>query len=81
MKTDRCEMKIKDGWASLKIDDAIGLNPDILKRCIECHGKVRAHRASTNGMRAHFEHVDAHSGCSLGDSFTGKETLHPKALT
>lgn len=33
--------------------------------CIECGERVRVHRASKNGMAAHFEHIDGNESCSL----------------
>ena len=82
MENDLCEMQIKGGWGPIAVSDALELNPALLKRCLECHGQVRAHRASNNGMKAHFEHIEAHPGCSrsTGVAFSGKSTPHPKAM-
>ena len=81
MEIDACEMKTRDGWSYLTIDQALELNPELPKRCPECHGAVRAHRQSNNGMRAHFEHLEAHSGCSLKPrTFSGKRSMHPDAF-
>jgi hypothetical protein len=78
---DLCELKTKDGWARLDIHQALALNPELSKRCPECHGAVRAHKASNNGMRAHFEHIISHAGCSLKPkTFSGIKSMHPDAL-
>jgi hypothetical protein len=83
MENDTCELKIGDEWAPLRVDAALGINSERVKRCPECHGRVRAHKASVDGMRAHFEHFEAHAGCSRSRSvpFIGISTIHPKAIS
>lgn len=77
-----CELKLKDGWTAIPIDKALSLHPERLLRCPECYGRVRAHKASEDGvMRAHFEHRIGHDGCSLGHYFKGTKSRHPRALT
>ncbi|MFG1221667.1 hypothetical protein [Xanthobacter wiegelii] len=78
-----CEIKSKGAWVPLPIEDALKLDGSIIKRCPQCHGRVRAHKQSNNGMRAHFEHFEAHPGCSRsrGARFLGKETFHPSAVS
>lgn len=78
-----CEVKVGKKWVTVSIDRALGLHPDRVKRCPECHGKVRAHKAGVDGMRAHFEHFIAHDGCSRSRSvkFSGASTTHPRPLT
>ena len=81
-KAETCEMRVRDDWVVITLDDALSqFDPSRLKRCIECHGQVRAHRQGTNGMAAHFEHMVRHDGCSLGNSFDGTKSLHRGALT
>ena len=83
MEIDTCEVKVGKDWVVITIDKALELHPDRIKRCPECHGKVRAHKTSVDGMRAHFEHFDAHAGCSRsrGVRFSGRSTRHPKAIS
>jgi len=82
MDKDYCEANYGNGWMLLSIEGALELNPETPKRCPECHGAVRAHKASVNGMRPHFEHLEAHEGCtrSRGVSFSGRSTPHPNPL-
>jgi hypothetical protein len=63
------------------LNDALGRDSGTLKRCVDCDGRVRAHKQANNGMRAHFEHIHAHAGCSLGACFNGDRTPHPQSLT
>lgn len=50
-------------------------------RCVECHGQVRAHKASDN-QPAHFEHLEMHPGCSLiPQTFDGVRREHRKPLS
>lgn len=44
-------------------------------RCIECKEPVRPHRASVNGMAAHFEHLDGNPSCSRSDARRGLKPL------
>jgi hypothetical protein len=76
-----CEVKVKGAWLSVTIDKALGLHPERVLRCPECHGRVRAHNASEDGgMRAHFEHRVGHEGCSRGHYFKGHSSPHPRRL-
>ena len=34
-------------------------------KCVECNKPVRAHKESSNGMAAHFEHFERNPDCSL----------------
>jgi hypothetical protein len=83
MEADSCKAKVHGTWTSITIDEALGAYADYLKRCPECHGRVRAHRRAKNGMRAHFEHHRAHAGCSLsrGVPFSGHHSIHPEAIS
>jgi len=74
-----CEVKVWGDWKRLTLDQALELDPSHLKRCPECHGQVRLHKASIDGMVVHFEHYERNQGCSLGDCFDGNPKLHPLA--
>lgn len=43
---DECEIKIGGRWTVVDIDDALRSYRDEIKRCPECHGRVRAHKAA-----------------------------------
>ena len=80
-KAEACEMRVRGQWVTIPLDDALDkYDASREKRCIECHGAVRAHREGDNGMRAHFEHLDKHEGCSRGNYFNGTKMPHRKAL-
>ncbi len=80
-----CEVREgSDDWLFVTVEDVIERRNrgDIKfdKRCVECHGRVRAHKAGVWGA-AHFEHMQRHSGCSLGDNYDGKgKRIHPDAI-
>ncbi|RVI86469.1 hypothetical protein CN190_14430 [Sinorhizobium meliloti] len=74
-------MKVRGVWTTISIEDALRLDASRTKRCVECHGQVRAHGSGQNGMRAHFEHFRRHEGCSKSDAFSGARSRHPKALS
>src|ERR1043166_908395 len=76
---DTCEMKRRGEWILISIDEALDRHSDKVMRCPACHGRVKAHHASNNGMRAYFEHYDAHPGCPRGSSYIGTPSPHPKA--
>ena len=82
-KNDTCEVKVGAIWVAVTLDKALALHPDRIKRCVECHGGVRAHKTAVNGMQPHFEHFDAHPGCSRSRSvkFSGISRLHPRAVS
>lgn len=64
----------------LKVSIALDMPFKPALRCIECHGPVKPHKQGINGMRAHFEHLVGHPGCSLGTYFDGHKRPHPDAL-
>jgi hypothetical protein len=68
---DSCEMKRRGEWVRITIEDALNRHSDKRMRCPACHGRVKAIRASVNGVRAHFEHHAAHAGYPRGDSYSG----------
>lgn len=80
-RLDTCELWANKQWVEITIEDALRMDESRKKRCVECHGQVRAHSASEDGMRAHFEHLRAHPGCSRGHVYDGTSTRHPKALS
>jgi hypothetical protein len=75
-----CEVKVWGDWKRLTLAQALELDPSHLKRCPECHGQVRLHEASIDGMVVHFEHYERNRGCSLGDCFDGNPKMHPWPL-
>jgi hypothetical protein len=75
-----CEVKAFGKWELITIDKALALNKDRLKRCPECHGRVRAHNAGSDGTPAHFEHFREHKGCVRSYTFDGSHSMHPKAI-
>ena len=80
-RADACEVQVKGVWVPVSLDEALNrLDASRTKRCVECHGQVRAHRRGDNGMAAHFEHLERHEGCSFGASFNGVKTPHRRSL-
>lgn len=71
-------MILAGSWAT--INEALSNDGALVKRCIVCHGSVRAHRQGRNGMRAHFEHFAGHPGCPLGNCYDGWPARHPQAI-
>jgi len=80
VKAVTCEVWRGNRWEEIDIDKALPIRSEYLMRCCECHGRVRAHRLADNGMRAHFEHRVAHSGCGLSTKYSGTDSLHPDAI-
>jgi hypothetical protein len=58
--------------------------PKIVRRCQECHGRLRLHNAGPeNKWGAHAEHYPqpiGFDGCSLSHYFKGKRRKHPKPI-
>lgn len=80
---DRCELFANKTWLTVSVEDVLEKWTDRRLRCIECHGAVKAHKAGPDDIPpAHFEHRDAHVGCSLCHVYkVGSPTSpHPKAL-
>jgi nitrate reductase cytochrome c-type subunit len=77
-----CEVRYGDEpWHLASVQEAFRLRKGTAKRCIQCHGSVRAHRA-TKIMDAHFEHMRGHPGCPLSVAYDGNGTRpHPLALS
>ena len=80
-RSEVCEARYGDDpWRPVSIQEAFRLRKGTEKRCGQCRGQVRAHRA-TDIMAAHFEHMQAHAGCPLSVSYDGNGLrLHPLAL-
>jgi hypothetical protein len=80
-RSTTCDARRGSGpWKTISVHSAIELGKQIEKRCVECHGRVRAHKAS-GSMEAHIEHMQRHVGCSLGDCYDGNGSRrHPLAL-
>ena len=77
----KCEVRHGGQWVASTIEDALGTLSGHDMRCTECHGQVRAHKAYNNGVAAHFEHYNAHAGCSqISSTFSGVHSPHPNAL-
>ena len=72
------ELWTRSSWVSITIDEAVSLHKERRLRCPECYGRVRPHREGVNAMKAHFEHYEAHPGCSLGHCFDGNRRPHRK---
>jgi hypothetical protein len=80
VKADTCAVWRGGVWEKIDIAEALPIRSEYRMRCCECRGRVRAHREASNGMRAHFEHCVAHSGCSLSTKFSGTHSPHPDAV-
>ena len=80
-RSTECEVRQGAGrWTVVSAEAAVDLGSDTMKRCVECHGPVRAHKAGDWGA-AHIEHIQGHAGCSLGDRYDGKgRRPHPRAI-
>lgn len=76
-----CQIRSGNKWDTVGIDEAL-TDTERQMRCVECHGPVCAHRQYVNGVAAHFEHIEGHTGCSqIPSNFSGIESKHPDALT
>lgn len=75
-----CEVKIRGRWLPCDLYEAL-TERDQIMRCKYCHGPVQALKQSSNGARAHIEHLQRHPGCRFPVStFSGVESEHPLAL-
>lgn len=81
VRSSDCEVEINGRWQTATIGEALRFDRSLRKRCLECHGPVRAHGTGATGNGTpHFEHLARHSGCSRCDAFDGKRSRHPDAL-
>ena len=81
-RSEKCEIPKGAGvWREISIHEALPLKGRVPMRCLECHGPVRPHAgAKDRSLDAHFEHLQRHPGCSLGDCFSGSRSVHPHAF-
>lgn len=76
-----CEVRVRGIWTSVTLEDALRLDKDRVKRCPDCHGRVRAHGTGRNGEQAHFEHFEANPGCMWCHNYDGAgKRMHRKPL-
>ena len=76
-----CEAWLNGEWAIISVATALTYKDQIVRRCAECKGAIRLHRAGAgNKPRAHAEHMDRFPGCSLGDCFDGKPRSNPSQV-
>lgn len=78
------ECEVKHGeWKIIGIDEASMLkkDEDSRMRCPACKGQVASHEEYLDGVRPHFEHLIAHTGCNLSEwNFCGVRSIHPQPL-
>ena len=75
-----CEVKVRGRWLPCTLYEALTERDEIM-RCKYCHGPVQALKESSNGARAHIEHLQRHTGCRFPvTTFSGVESEHPLAL-
>jgi len=75
-----CELKIREGWQPIRLEEALQLHSDRKMRCPVCHGRVDACSADMNGNTTHFKHRISDPGCYLVEAFDGNPRPHRKAL-
>lgn len=75
-----CEVRLKGTWTPIDLDAALRLAKSRVLRCIECQGRVRAHKEGVDGQKAHMEHEHRHKGCSRGDCFDGESRPHHRVV-
>src|SRR4051812_16911699 len=80
VRDDTWEARRRGVWTPISIEEALDRHADKVLRCPACHGRIRAHRASADGMPPHFEHYTAHPGCPRDDSYSGAPAPHPEAI-
>lgn len=70
-RSTECEVRLTVGrWTVATAEEAVKFGKAVDKRCIECHGRVRAHKGGDWGA-AHIEHIQKNSGCTLGAHYDG----------
>jgi hypothetical protein len=81
MDVEKCEVKVRGAWVTISLRDALTLDKDRIKRCPECHGRLRAHGIGRNGEAAHFEHYEANPGCMWSYTYDGgAQRMHRKPV-
>lgn len=75
-----CEIRHGSKWKQIDIEEGLASKGEDM-RCHECHGRVVPMKKYSTGTKAHFEHQDAHKGCSTKErTFCGTKSMHPQAL-
>lgn len=75
-----CEAWIQHQWRIVSVESLLAY-PNVVRRCLECHGPVRLHQAGPDKKpRAHAEHYPRHNGCSLGHTFDGTRQPNPSPV-
>ncbi len=76
-----CEAWIDNDWRVVAVESLLSY-PKIVRRCIECHGPVRLHKAGPGGKwPAHAENFPRHDGCSLGHTYDGNRRPNPDPVS
>lgn len=78
-KSTSLEVQRGGRWETLTASEAIE-GGDRRGRCIECLEPVRVHKASSNGMAAHVEHLRRNPACPLSDGGRPKVSATLAAL-
>lgn len=77
-----CEIKSDDTWREVSLREAIKSYQLVPKRCPECHGLLVLYGGHIAGTRPYLTHHRSHTGCSLKpNSYSGTQSLHPKAIS
>lgn len=75
-----CEAWIENRWSVVSVESILAY-PNVVRRCVECHGPVRLHKAGPSGKwQAHAENYPRHDGCSLGHTFDGTRRPNPSPV-
>jgi hypothetical protein len=80
MPLHHAELWGNKSWNLIGIDTGLTMPKERRMRCPECHGKVWPHKEGTNAQKAHFEHDERNTGCSLGNCFDGTKRRHRKPM-
>ena len=80
---DTCEAKIHGVWIFVSLEAAAIVYGRSVHRCPACHGRVVIlGRTAASGITRAMRHQQPHRGCPLmPDTFAGRLSRHPKALT
>ena len=82
VRASDCELWGNGGWHLRTIEQVLGWPREKLLRCVECHGRVKWHKAGADNVPpAHFEHYVRHPGCSRCDQHDGSRSPHPSPAT
>jgi hypothetical protein len=61
-----CEILLGGKWRRITVEEALQTD-ERYGHCPECKTRVRPHRKGSNGMAAHFGHLQRNPDCSLSD--------------